>query len=220
MIAPQVDFYSSNLLGEVARDGVLLSRRDPSHALISVLFSVAWLEAVTNELIHVIRGGDERTDNVQGRRAALLVEAAKLDARSTSLETKLSVLCVAATGAALDSGSQPVQDVALLLDVRNHLVHTRPERRQTIQTSQEDENALINADFHKLYLRLESRGVIRRPSAPTVHFLTVALMSPEVAEWSVSTVKAMIILLSSWYPDLRSVLTPLLSPSSLDKPAS
>ena len=112
------------------------------------------------------------------------------------------------SGKEVDFGSQPLQDFGLLLELRNWLVHLRPEPLTLRENPSEEGTSLINEEFHKLIERLAKRKVIQIPKS---HLLSVtgAAQLPGVAPWSLRIADAVLKEVHRWIPDWRP---PMVSP--------
>lgn len=94
-------------------------------ALIAIVFSAASLEAFINEL------GEQAGQPIRGASQPQALEAFatlwnEMERVRGSIELKFNMAAFAFTGGVFDKGSQPYQDFAKLMRVRNALVHLRP----------------------------------------------------------------------------------------------
>jgi hypothetical protein len=194
----QAIFLSANELHRVARDAVKAAHTESLQSLVAVMFSCAYVEAALNELLHQI--AEAETENV--KRLGPLARAAGLYEKTAAVSRKLGVLGAAASGKEVDFGSQPFQDFDLLLELRNWLVHLRPEPLTLRENPSEEGTSLINDQYHKLIERLAQWKVIEIPRS---HLLSVtsAAQLPGVAPWSLRTAEAVLQEVHRWIPDWR-----------------
>lgn len=113
----------------LAAAGRAASRRDnhADDAVVATLFSALAVESWINEVLFKVRkaADNELLGNLKHLKP--LIAACRLEDRTTSLIARLDVIGVALTGKGPEWGKAPFQEFDLLLDVRNSLVHLRPE---------------------------------------------------------------------------------------------
>ncbi|MGA8491451.1 MAG: hypothetical protein WB711_13580 [Terriglobales bacterium] len=78
-----------------------------------------------------------------------------------SIESKYHLARLVVTGQVFDKGTQPFQDFALLVNLRNIVVHARPH-----DVIREQASSGISPAEDKIIRQLEQRGVIKSPSRP------------------------------------------------------
>jgi len=127
----------SGLAGEIEASHEGRSRFDAKHrsyVLASVQASASFLEAMVNELYqdaadgHGVAGDGYLAPLPENTRAQMAeVWAGTDEGRRLDTLTKYQLLLTLAERERLDRGAQPFQDAALLVDLRNRLVHFRPE---------------------------------------------------------------------------------------------
>src|SRR5262245_42574726 len=103
--------------------------REPyrSDALVAVVFSAMSVEAFINEVVLMAsKVREEHTEKYEAIKAFDLL-AGELEKKRCSTEAKLKAYVLALTGQPVESGRPPYQDFALLMELRNALVHNRPE---------------------------------------------------------------------------------------------
>lgn len=94
-------------------------------ALVSIVFSVIALESFVNEMTEHAQNMAVTQPAEVGVFAQMMDEA---DDDHASLDFRLRLAHWILTGRIMDKGSQPYQDFALLISLRNDLVHTRPNK--------------------------------------------------------------------------------------------
>ena len=190
-------FLSANQLGWVARDAAKASSEDGLQSLVAILFSCAYVEAALNELLHEIAAYDGPLTTLRP-----IARAAGLYERTASVRRKLQVLGVVASGKEVDFGALPFQDLDLLLELRNWLLHLRPEVL-SVQENPDDEGAsIINAEYHALIMRLKERKIIGIAKGQLLSVVDAA-RSPGVGTWSFRTAEAVFAELQRWFPSWR-----------------
>ena len=135
---------SLNAVGVQARRGCLAS----------VIFSAMSTEAFINELQQL--AVDAACDSAEPGWVKVLGEVLEEaeDAR-VSIEFKYHIAKLVLSGQAFDKGSQPFQDFALLVSLRNHVVHAKPEEA----VRRKEAHGAVNWET-KIMSRLQSRGVV------------------------------------------------------------
>lgn len=168
--------YTSVQVIQLARDNVRAAEVNTLAAIAGILFSALSLEAIVNELLDRVRDPYRPEFTSELTRVRSICDAAGLNERTTSIETKILVLAVALGAPDNPMGRQPYQDFRLLIQIRNFLVHLRPDTRD------QGDDGVWNS--HKILNHLAQRGVITVPvsSAPT---MTInELQSYRVACWA------------------------------------
>jgi hypothetical protein len=111
---------------DAIRDNKIQPRKGGQRsALVSIVFSVIGLEAFVNELTEHAQSMAVTQPAEGGVFAQMMDEA---DDDHASLDFRLRLAHWILTGRMMDKGSQPYQDFALLIWLRNDLVHTRPNK--------------------------------------------------------------------------------------------
>jgi hypothetical protein len=149
-------------------------------ALVSVVFSVIALEAFINEMT-------EFAQNLTLPKTPEVIVFIQMmgEADHTSLEFRLQLAHWILTGRLMDKGSQPYQDFALLISLRNDLVHTRPNDLFTQGVS-------TNEEVHKrLVTKFRSKNILADEDEPSGSW-TYLVQTRAVAEWSARTVAAVV----------------------------
>jgi hypothetical protein len=128
--------------------------------LASVIFSAISTEAFVNELSELARGLGGRSDEPGWVRGLGQVLGAAEDSHA-SIESKYHLARLVVTGQVFDKGAQTFQDFALLVDLRNIVVHAKPH-----EVTREQASSGIFPAEDKIIRQLEQRGVIKSPSPP------------------------------------------------------
>jgi len=197
----EATFFSSNILAQIAFNSATRSLTNSDDNLVAALFSAAWVEASLNELIHKLTATDEKNLDPQSLTAKQTVVAIDLfDSKSASVEMKLNVLCVTTTNRQIDWGSQPWQRLALLIQLRNWLVHLRPERMKVRSGAEGEASSLVSREVHKLVRALKDSGAIAE--IPRGHLVPVAIAAslPGVGVWSYRVAYDTLAAVVGWHP--------------------
>jgi hypothetical protein len=97
-----------------------------------------------------------------------------------SLLTKITIAHLALTGSMPDKGSQPLQDIALLMKLRNLLVHARPEVVELGEVGTTKEQP-------RIVRACVSRGLIPMPPVGSPVAWQQFVLVPAVARWAFNT---------------------------------
>lgn len=201
--AEKVNFLASNILSGIAFDAAARSASDPDQHLVAVLFSAAWLEASLNELLHYLivpSPGRLPKNYVSARLAA---EAAGLQSQYASVSTKLRVLCAAMTGAPLRADRRPWRSSLLLIEVRNSIVHMRPELMKVREGRAAEPSSLVSREPHRLVRSLRDVGAIKAIPKGRLVPLAIASSLPGMGCWSYATTHATMVVVANWFPEWR-----------------
>jgi hypothetical protein len=144
--------------------------------LIALIFSAAAIEGFVNELIHEFKLQDVPNE----RTKALSVICSEIDERNASVSLKIQVIASGLQGKPFDPGAQPFQDFALLMRIRNLLMHMRP---QVLELGEDSEPI----EHESIVRALAGRGVVTLSSSPP-NWSTIGILStPSVARWAYRT---------------------------------
>lgn len=171
-------YHSGHLLVLARRCYDRITPGSESESQIVIIMSAVALEGFLNELEHEWAMGIPATESTSNL-ARVLAEAERGKA---SLMLKIDLTHLVLTGTLPDRGSQPYQDVQLLISVRNLLVHARPEELYLAGDGETPE-------YPKIVRSFVSRGVIGQPTNPAIGWTQYVLV-PEVAAWAYNTVVA------------------------------
>lgn len=197
-------FFPANILARVAFEAVARSSQTPDDNFVAILFSAAWVEAALNEITYdVTRIPEADLDPLLLEAKRSVIAADLFESRSASVELKLRTLCAARTQRQLSVGVQPWQNLLLLLDLRNWLVHSRPEKMSVRVGTDDEPSTIVSKEVHKLVRRLKSSGAIDRiPEGRIVPVVTAATL-PGVGSWSYKTAYDSLAAVAKWHPPWR-----------------
>jgi len=192
----------AGLLFGVAIDAIRVIKVEPRtggqrSALVSVVFSVIALQSFVNEMT-------EHAQNMSSIQLAEVGVFAQMmgDAEEdrASLDFRLRLAHWILTGRMMDRGSQPYQDFALLIGLRNDLVHTKPNRLYTYgKTTNEEAHSRLMKRFRDKNILAEEN------SASWTHLV----QTRAVAEWSCRSVARVVneVCSGTSQSDLQKTLT-------------
>ena len=179
---------NTNLLLSIANDSLARSSNDAKESLVAIMFSCAALESVINESFEPIRYL-KRQDVLPS-----LIEYAKmmeaLVSNREELRCKYHKALLHFKGTSLHKGVQPYQDFKILVDIRNSVLHNKPDTFRKEFSANEPPPQKIIDDHPKFIRQLKSSSVIEESN---FHCNWIDLiMSEKVANWAVSTANKMI----------------------------
>ncbi|MCJ0892902.1 hypothetical protein MTX35_11610 [Rhodococcus sp. ARC_M12] len=179
--------HAARLCGEVetalrkTQVGNVVEHR--SHAVTAVLSSVAYLECLVNQVFQDVADTEQgqpnsRTEGITEAAQSLmrtLWTDARLDTKLTVIDKyQLALLCVGKPR--LETGRDPVQSAALLVRLRNELVHFKPEWHD-------------HADEHRFERQLKNRFADSRlPGDP---WFPNKCLGAGCASWACDTASAL-----------------------------
>lgn len=155
-------------------------------ALIAIVFAAAAVEASINEIAELASQptihGAPNPQEISSC-AALLSEVE--DSRGTTT-LKYMMARAALTGTTYDKGSQPYQDFALLLDLRNALLHLKFDRIHNVKVNE------VDVQHPRVIDRLRSRGLLAPTDKNTIASWVYLINTPVVAKWACGACSAMV----------------------------
>lgn len=149
-------------------------------ALVSIVFSMIALESFVNEMT-------EHAQNMSPRQPAEVATFAQMmgdaDDDHASIDFRVRLAHWIMTGRMMDRGGPPYQDFALLIWLRNDLVHTRPNKLFAFgkTTMEEAHGRLLN--------KFRSKNIL---ADDYIASWTHLVQTRAVAEWSARTVAAVV----------------------------
>ena len=149
-------------------------------ALISVVFSVIALESFINEMTDYAQDMTAYQPSVEGPEAVLFAQVmGDAEDAHARLESKFTLAKWIVSGQNTDRGGQPYQDFALLIRLRNDLVHTKPNKLFVYgeTTMEEAHGALLK--------RFKGKDILAGDGI--TGSWTYLIQTKAVAEWSCRT---------------------------------
>ena len=179
---------SSGALLAVAKRAADATPYHGDNPLIAALFGAFGLEAWVNELLHRVRHTTEPYRLAPLDRLYPMIAAARLQERTTSLRTRIDVIGTVVRGDTWTLGTQPFQDLDLLLDIRNELAHVRPEMTPIDVYEDDEGNFHIRQErLAKLGERLVQSKIVTRPRPSEITPLLRLLQEQSVGVWAYKT---------------------------------
>jgi hypothetical protein len=114
-----------------------------TYVIAAIFFSVSFLEATINELFADIADNGEKATQLDPNTKILMANMWKLDIPRTarfSILEKFQIALTLASKEMFEKGKSPYQDAALLITLRNSLVHYEPEWAVTTFSENKPEN--------------------------------------------------------------------------------
>ena len=177
----------------LARRAYERSISDPSDALSSIMMSAISLECFINEFSGRLQ--QERfKENPELIRVAFILKT--LEESKATLLAKVEAITFLLTGAEAKKGELPYQDVAFLMQLRNALIHRKPEK---VEWDFDKPNKKYEP--HKYVQYLINRKVIEAPMPTNPPVWSQYIVSPNVARWAHNTVVEMIHHVTSLIPE-------------------
>lgn len=196
-----VHFLASEQLKQIAGKAANASESDSDSCLVAILFSAAWFEASLNEAILDLfeRGMRENAgDHVEHVRVT--AKAAGIDDKYAKLDRKIRVLCAAATKQPLPDTAEPWVSVFLLFQLRNWIMHLRPELLSVREGTDHEPSSLVSTQVHDFVLALHKVGAIKEIPQGRMVPVTHASQLPGVGQWAYRTAYAGLRSIDAWLP--------------------
>lgn len=197
----QVHFLASNQLKQIAGKAADSSDSSSDSCLVAILFSAAWFEASLNEAILDLfdRGMRESTGNHM-EHIRVMAKAAGIDNKYAKLETKVRVLCAAATKESLVDDVEPWVSVFLLFQLRNWIMHLRPELLSVREGTDQEASSLVSTQVHDFVLALRQVGAIKEIPQGRMVSVTQAIQFPGVGQWAYRSAYEGLRAVDTWLP--------------------
>jgi len=174
--------YTSGKHLNLARSACKRAEENSSESIVGIIFSAMAIETFLNEVIeqgsglqHILISKAEK-ERIQTMTSVL----GKLEEQRVSLRAKIEMAHFILKGKSLDTGGLPYQDFSLLIDLRNALVHKRPETFETALPL----DLSVTIKPHPLVNRLAKRKIIPLPPKRSAPQWETYISVPEVAVWA------------------------------------
>jgi hypothetical protein len=187
----------------LARDAAFIessSGQRPQLALglTAVVFAAASLEALVNEVTDLAQlelqagGGDNLLQ-------AFVDAASEAEESRVPVSLKFIISSIVLTGRSYSRGEQPFQDFALLMNLRNAIMHLRPTSFSKVR--EDDAHLDVQLDANSVLAQLEARRLIKLPSINATTDLLSQASGPKVAQWAVNAAADMAQSFLSMFPE-------------------
>lgn len=193
-------------LMRIAQHAAERSKTTKSDALVALAFAAASIEGFLNEvMLHIELHDKDHPNSVIPDVTSLARILKEFERRNASLRAKLEVSALVLRSDSWSAGEQPLQDVLLLTDLRNAILHPRPMVLS-------DGNPDSSDSPDKFVAALLSRRVISvAPTLPPIPKPGAsrsevsapwfnAIQCEEVAKWAVSTARIAIATFAETFP--------------------
>jgi len=177
-----------------ARDAYGRSMTKSWDAMTSILLSALALECFVNELDEQIANrvlDDNIAELTASRDITVLLEESK-----APLLARIDAYHIALRGGPIDRGRHPLQDIKLLIQLRNALVHRKSER---LIFPVSDAGGVVKT--HKFVSYFVSRKIIPEPTNMAPVAWSQQVLVPPVATWAHNAVVDMASDIVSWLPN-------------------
>jgi hypothetical protein len=189
--------FSSGSFFNLAKKASERSKIDSGESIGAIVFSAMSVEVLLNEIVEMASSptwSKDQPEEVSMFSAVL----SDLERQRAQIDLKVQIGYYILMRKRLDRGSLPYQDFDLLIDIRNALVHKKPEK---LDISWSVPILDRNYEPHKFVKRLSDRKVIPLPPPFQPPQWQVYVSCPEVAEWSYKTALQMAEFLINLFPD-------------------
>ena len=185
--APEITatLYSSGSLFLLAKKAAERSKKDRQESIVAIILSAICLEAFINEFEDMLSKYISEEDPVSLKTLKHFLR--DLEEGKASIKTKVKTVLYILTQDIPKKGELPYQDFSFLIDLRNHLVHRKPEKFNWYFGDTDKEY-----DHHRFVKYLLGRNVIKKPKPGQLPSWSQYIECQEVAYWACNTVKAMI----------------------------
>jgi len=185
----ELTYFSTTTLFDIAKEAYrrsISSKHENqlcNDALVAIVFATSTLEAWISQTIFIAKKWTKKPPKIIEAFATLLGE---LDSNKTSASLKIFMSHWVICGKRLDRGAEPYQSFDLLVDIRNSLIHLKPDKVGT-------------EHIHKLLLQLKSKGLISDFDPKALRMCWVLHISnPHIAKWACNTAASMIQQFVKW----------------------
>lgn len=126
-------------------------------ALVSIVFSVASVEAFFNELPEFLADPPELLTQLPPEVITIIDGVRKIEIDKGSVEQKYLLAYSVLSGHACDKGAPPYQDFSLLIEARNGLMHMKPTK---FSGETEIGGTLATRPSPRIMAKLRSKGIL------------------------------------------------------------
>lgn len=176
--------YQAGHIFLVARRAYESSIADSSEAMPSIILSTVALECFVNETIERLSKEHIREPDKNLALVASWLEF--VESKKGSTLEKLAAFHLAFTGQKADRGQQPYQDLSLLYQLRNDLVHRKPEPFGDWDPNDKERTY----EPHKFVRMLAQRGIVTMPPPHLPPIWSQFVLHDRTAKWAFNTAVA------------------------------
>jgi hypothetical protein len=177
-------FFNTPLLLSIARKSYEAIASEPPNAsrtpepIHTIVFAAIGLEALVNEVGESASDPTFHDSRVQPPIKDVAAVFAEAEAGRAQLPLKLQVLSLALARRTLDRGERLFQELALLVDLRNSLVHLKLDQT-TFPVPPDHEPRILK--------RLRSTGILADVPTPPRPSWPILVSTPAAAKWAFNT---------------------------------
>ena len=193
--------YTSGKHLSLARSACKRAEENSSESIVGIIFSAMAIETFLNEVIeqgsglqHIVTSKAEK-ERIQTMASVL----GELEKQRVSVRVKIEMAHFILKGKSLDKGSLPYQDFALLTDLRNALIHKKPETFATALPL----DLSVTIEPHPLVKSLADRKLIPLPPKRSAPQWETYISVPEVAVWAHNLAIDMVKLIVTLFRDAQ-----------------
>ncbi len=166
----------------------------PEDAIVAIVLSAASTEAFINELAESVAMTKVRLDEtLSGELRAFADVADEIEESRGSLRLKYLMAAQTLRGSPFDKGTNPFQDFATLVTLRNDIMHLRPRDRTVIAPDGRQSQAPP-----KYIAALQQRGLAN--SNDSISWFD-SIQTVEMASWAPKTAREIILAVLDLIPD-------------------
>ena len=173
--------YQAGHIFLVARRAYERSVADSSEAMPSIILSTVAFECFVNETIESLSNESYREPGVNLSVAASWLEF--VESKKGSTLEKLEAFHLAFKGKKADRGSSPYQDISLLYQLRNELVHRKPEPFGDWDPNNKEKTY----EPHRFVRLLSQKGIVTTPPAHLPPIWSQFVLHDRTAKWAFNT---------------------------------
>ncbi len=188
--------FTSGSFFWLARKAYERSKSDPSESILTIILSAIGVESFINELTELASNSSFKR-NEPSEIKVLGALLSDLEKQRVQIRPKIQLAYYILTRQQLQVGELPYQDFALLISIRNALVHKKPEK---FHHPDDLENSEPDFDPHEFIKRLSDRKVIELPPKTEVPQWYAYIQNPEAAKWSYNIAVQMVKLIIDIVP--------------------
>lgn len=173
--------YQSGHIFLVANRSYERSKSNKSESMPSIILSTVAFECFVNEIIQRLSAEYEWEPVEVIKRSSEWLEL--LESKRPSTLEKVGALHLIFKDSKINKGEQPYQNLSLLYQLRNELVHRKPEGASNWDPGDKDREY----EPHRLVKSLASRGIINLPSPKAPPVWGQFVLNEKTAKWAFNT---------------------------------
>lgn len=169
----------------------------PTDSIVAILLSAAATEAFINELAELITVTKVQFEAFLSNELKAFADVIdEVEESRGSLLLKYLMAAYTLRGSPFDKGTNPFQDFATLVALRNDIMHLKPKDRTVIGP-----DGIESVTNPKYIVALQNRGIARTPSPNVSLSWLNSLQTAEVAVWAAKAAHEIILAVLDLIPD-------------------